>query len=145
MRVIIIVSILLSFFRMSADPILVGLNYGKEYLRATIFIESGSYVVTSDEQDIAHVKAGETLDLTASGGRVNVFYGGKNYEGFTRVEFIPEGSATFKIQPAGFKKSGRLYASGLRAIAYQGRLQLINKIELEDLWQSGKADWKIWK
>lgn len=132
MRAIIIVSLLLSFFRMSADPILVGLNYGKEYLRATIFIESGSYEITSEEQSICTVKAGETLDITASGGRVNVFYSGNNHEGFTRVEFIPIGSATFKVQPAGFKKNGRLYMSGLRALAYQGRLQLINKIELED-------------
>ncbi|MBL0314725.1 MAG: SpoIID/LytB domain-containing protein [Flavobacteriales bacterium] len=132
MRVILIVSLFFAFLRVSADPILVGLNYGKEYLRATIFVESGTYSVTANQEEMFVIKAGQTLDLTASSGKINVFFDGKNLEGNTRIDLVPVSGSTFRIQPAGYKKSGRLYSAGLRAIAYQGRLQLINNIELED-------------
>jgi stage II sporulation protein D len=132
MRVFLIVSTILSFFTAQADPILIGLNYGKEYLRATIFIESGSYTVTAENLDLFVIKSGESFDLTASSGKVNIFYAGKNHTGYAKLEMIPSPNASFKVQPAGFKKNGRTYTQSLIGFAYQGRLQLVNKLELED-------------
>jgi stage II sporulation protein D len=117
---------------LKADPILVGIHYGQAYLRATISVQKGTYAVTAGDQTLFVYYAGQSLDLTASSGKVNVFYDGTNYTSNKRIELIAMGESSFSITPAGQKKSPRIYQENLIAFEYSGRLQLVNEIELED-------------
>ncbi len=115
----------------SADPILVGIHYGQEYLRATITIKKGSYAVTENGRNLFIIKEGQTVDITASAGKVNAFFNGEDYAGTNKLHFYSLATSAFNIHPAGHKTSAHVYEENLVAFAYNGRLQLVNEIELE--------------
>lgn len=116
----------------SADPILVGIHYGQDYLRATVSIKKGSYAVAENGRNLFVIKEGQTVDITASAGKVNAFFNGENYAGNNRLHFYSLSNSTFHLHPAGHKINGRNYEENLIAFAYKGRLQLVNEIELEN-------------
>jgi len=115
-----------------AEPILIGLHYNSEYLRASITITSGQFNVTSGSEELFEISKGQTADITASNGKVNVFFNGKNHTGISKITFKNVGGAQMNITPAGHKSNPRIYTHDLLAFAYSGRLQLVNKIEVED-------------
>lgn len=115
-----------------AEPIYVGMHYGQDYLRATISVSSGQYAVNCSDVLLFNMKAGQTADITASSGAINVFFDGKNYTACQKIEFRSASEGSFKALPAGSKPNGRVYSGELIAFAYNGRLQLVNKIDIED-------------
>ncbi len=130
-------SLLFTFFSFlsisaSAEPILIGLHYGSEYLRATITVSSGNYYVTCSDDTIFEIQQGQSADITAASGKVNVFFEGKNYASCQRIEFTGTGDNSFKVLPAGQKPSGRIYTGELIAFGYNGRLQLANRVDIEE-------------
>lgn len=116
----------------SQDPIVVGLFYGSDHVRATITVQKGGYDIYGDGIAFAQIDLKESADITASGKQVNVFYKGKNYTGFSKVEFRQNTPAEFGIVPAGHKSNSRLYKENLIVLSYSGRLQLSNQINVED-------------
>lgn len=132
MRRLFFITLFSVFSEVYADPILIGIHYGQEYLRATISIEKGRYAVMSEATTLFIISEGQTVDITATSGRVNVFYGGQNYASNTRLQFDAINEGTFNIQPAGHKKNARIYTENLIAFAYNEKLQLVNEIELEN-------------
>ncbi len=114
-----------------ADPVLIGMHYGQSYLRATVKISRGGYTVYTDEKKLFDVGSEQSFDITASGGEVNIFYNGCNYDNNEKVYVRSSSPSEFKVQPAGQKMTGRIYQENLIAFEYQGRLQLVNEIELE--------------
>ncbi len=132
-RLFITFLLLLAFTWASAsNRILTGLFYGANHVRATLTIAKGSYDMMSGDQAIFTIKNGETADITASGGKVNVFYKGKNYAGYSKVTFRQAETSEFRIQPAGQKANSRIYQQNLIALSYSGRLQMVNEQDIEN-------------
>jgi stage II sporulation protein D len=131
MRSLVFIALVLSTCSAFAEPILVGLHYGNEYLRATITVSSGSYEVLCSGTSIFRISQGQSADITSSGGKVNIFYSGKNYTDCQKIEFSGTGVESFKALPAGNKPNGRIYEGDLIAYSYSGRLQLVNRIDIE--------------
>jgi stage II sporulation protein D len=132
MRIVVFQFLFLFSLHAWAEPILVGLHYGQDYLRATISISTGQYTVTCSDGLLFNMKSGQTADITASSGAINIFFDGKNYPACQKIEFRVEQTGSFKALPAGSKPNGRVYSGDLIAFAYNGRLQLVNKIDIED-------------
>jgi stage II sporulation protein D len=132
MRVVVLLLLILKSTSALCEPILIGMHYGSDYLRATITVQSGSYQVYCSGEPIFTLKTGQSADVTASSGKVNIFYNGHNYTECHKAEFVGDGEATFKALPAGQKPNGRLYPQDLIAFAYNGRLQLVNKVDIEE-------------
>lgn len=116
----------------SQDPIVVGLFYGADHVRATVTVQKGGYDIYGDGIALAQIQLKESADITASGNVVNVFFKGKNYTGYSKIEFIQNTPAEFGITPAGHKSNSRLYKENLLVLAYSGRLQMSNQINVED-------------
>ncbi len=116
----------------SAEPILVGMFYGSNHLRATISIISGGYDVLADGNVIFSIQTSESADITESDKALNIFYQGRNYAGFSKIKFIQTTPSQFKVQPAGQKPSARVYQENLIAMPYLGRLQLVNEVDVEN-------------
>lgn len=132
MRIVVIHVLFLLSLQSMAEPIYVGMHYGQDYLRATISVSSGQYAVNCSDVLLFNMKAGQTADITASSGAINVFFDGKNYTACQKIEFRSASEGSFKALPAGSKPNGRVYSGELIAFAYNGRLQLVNKIDIED-------------
>jgi|688.fasta_scaffold115542_4 stage II sporulation protein D len=132
MRSLVVTFFLLLSISANAERILVGLHYGSDYLRATVTVASGSYDVYCSEQKLFEIRQGQSADITSSSGKVNIFYDGKNYTDCQKVVFSGTGSHSFKVLPAGHKPNGRIYNEDLIAYSYNGRLQLVNKIDIEE-------------
>ncbi|MFN0033124.1 MAG: SpoIID/LytB domain-containing protein [Flavobacteriales bacterium] len=116
----------------AAEPVLVGMFYGANHVRATVSITSGTYTAIADGVAIFSIANGESADITESSGEVNIFFQSKNYTGFSKIKLEHDGSGQFKALPAGQKPSGRVYEENLIAFPYQGRLQLVNEVEVEN-------------
>ncbi len=123
------VSSVLSF---AGTPVKIGLFYGANHVRATFSVNKGSYSVMADGKELFVISPGISADITASGGKVNIFYNGKNYAGNSRVTFVQTVLSEFKVTPAGQKASGRVYLQNMIALAYSGRLQMVNELDVED-------------
>ncbi|MFM2201009.1 MAG: hypothetical protein RL040_209 [Bacteroidota bacterium] len=116
-----------------ADPILIGMHCQSNYLRCSISPVEGNYQVMSEGNVLFTIAKGQTADITAISGKVNVFFSGKNYSGNKKLTWKSEHQgAAFKAQPAGQKTSNRLYAGELIAFSINGHLQLVNRIDIED-------------
>ncbi len=115
-----------------ADPILVGLHCQSNYLRCGISPASGSYQILGDNQILFSVGQGQTADITAIGGKVNIFFSGKNHTGFKKITWKTANAGEFKAQPAGHKASQRIYRGELIAFCINGHLQLVNRLDIED-------------
>lgn len=115
-----------------ADPILVGLHSQSNYLRCGISPVIGSYQVMGDDKVLFTVLAGQHADITAIGGKVNIFFSGKNHAGYKKITWRNEGIGEFKTQPAGQKPSQRIYKGELIAFCINGHLQLVNRIDIEE-------------
>ena len=115
-----------------ADPILVGMHCQSNYLRCSVSPAEGSYQVIADDKVLFTVSKGQTADITAINGKVNVFFSGKNHIGFRKLTWKSENKGTFKAQPAGQKSSSRIYSGDLLAFSINGHLQLVNRIDIED-------------
>jgi stage II sporulation protein D len=116
----------------AADPILVGLHCQSNYLRCGISPVSGSYQVFGDGKLLFSISPGHTSDITAIGGKVNIFFSGKNHTGFKKITWKTEAESEFKTQPAGQKPLNRIYKGELIACCISGHLQLVNRIDIED-------------
>lgn len=114
-----------------ADPILVGLHCQSNYLRCGISPANGSYQVIGDDKLLFTITAGQNADITAIGGKVNVFFSGKNHAGFKKIIWKTENSGEFKTQPAGQKTNQRVYRGELIAFCINGHLQLVNRLDIE--------------
>jgi len=99
----------LTLFAAWADPILVGMHCQSNYLRCGISPVEGSYQVHGDDKVLFSVNKGQTADITAISGKVNIFFAGKNHSGFKKITWKTEDAAEFKAQPAGQKTSHRIY------------------------------------
>ena len=116
-----------------ADPILIGMHCQSNYLRCGISPMDGNYQVMAEGKVLFTVIKGQTADITAVSGKVNVFFSGKNYSGYKKLTWKSENQgAAFKAQPAGQKTSNRVYAGELIAFSINGHLQLVNRIDIED-------------
>jgi len=115
-----------------ADPILVGMHCQSNYLRCSISPTDGSYQVLGDDKVLFTVLKGQTADITAISGKVNVFFSGKNHSGFRKLTWKSENKGAFKAQPAGQKTTNRIYGGDLLAFSINGHLQLVNRIDIED-------------
>ncbi len=115
-----------------ADPILIGMHCQSNYLRCGISPLEGSYQVLGDDKVLFTVSKGQTADITAISGKVNIFFSGKNHAGFKKITWKTDNSGEFKAQPAGQKTSHRMYRGDLLAFSINGHLQLVNKIDIED-------------
>jgi len=116
-----------------ADPILIGLHCQSNYLRCSISPVEGNYQIIAEDNVLFTIAKGQTADITAIGGKVNVFFSGKNYSGNKKLTWKSENqNASFKAQPAGQKTSNRIYAGELIAFSINGHLQLVNRIDIED-------------
>ncbi len=116
-----------------ADPILIGLHCQSNYLRCSISPVDGNYQIIAEDNVLFTIAKGQTADITAIGGKVNVFFSGKNYSGNKKLTWKSENqNASFKAQPAGQKTSNRIYAGELIAFSINGHLQLVNRIDIED-------------
>ena len=123
---------LLSQSMLWADPILIGLHCQSNYLRCSISPVEGSYQVMGDDKLLFSVSKGQLADITAIGGKVNIFFSGKNHSGYKKITWKTENNAEFKAQPAGHKNNNRIYKGELLAFSIEGHLQLVNRIDLED-------------
>lgn len=119
---------LLSF----ADPILIGIHARSTYMRATVQVTSGSMQILDEDSVLITVNKGQSVDITASASKVSVFFQGKNYSGHSKLDGRTSPLTEFKIIPSGQKSSTRLYTGDLIAQPMEGRLQLVNRIEIED-------------
>lgn len=119
-------------FQTWADPILIGLHCQSTYLRCTISPAQGSYQVVGDDKILFTVSTGQTADMTAISGKVNIFHSGKNYTGYKKITWRTENKGEFKAQPAGQKSNNRIYKGELIAFSINGHLQLVNRIDIED-------------
>jgi stage II sporulation protein D len=127
-----LIGILATLWAFAGTPVRIGLFYGANHLRATFAVHKGSYSVMADGKELFVIAPGVTADITASGGKVNVFYNGKNYAGYNRVKFVQTLPSEFKITPAGTKATGRVFLENMIALAYSGRLQVVNELDVED-------------
>lgn len=121
----------LTLFAAWADPILVGMHCQSNYLRCGISPVEGSYQVFGDDKVLFSVHKGQTADITAISGKVNIFFAGKNHSGYKKITWKTECAAEFKAQPAGQKASQRIYQGELIAFSINGHLQLVNRVDLE--------------
>jgi len=126
------IMVLWSVMTYAGTPVKVGLFYGANHVRATFSVNKGSYSVVADGVELFTISSGINADITASSGKVNVFYNGKNYAGNTRLTFVQTVPSEFKVTPAGTKATGRVYLENMIALAYSGRLQLVNELDVED-------------
>lgn len=131
MRAICIIIFLAVVITVRAEPVYIGLHYGSNYIRATISVVKGAYRVTSNEVDLFEINVGQTADITASEGKVNIFFNGKNYTDNRKIHFVEINASEFKALPAGQKPVNKSYSQNLIAYAYNGRLQLVNEVDLE--------------
>jgi stage II sporulation protein D len=102
------------------------------YLRCGISPLEGNYQVLGDEKVLFSVSKGQTADITAISGKVNIFFSGKNYSGFKKITWKTENNGEFKAQPAGQKPGNRVYKGDILAFSINGHLQLVNRIDIED-------------
>lgn len=125
---------LLVFCRLAswADPILIGMHCQSNYLRCGISPVEGNYQVLGDDKVLFTVSTGQTADITAISGKVNIFYAGKNHSGFRKITWKTENRGEFKAQPAAHKPSNRIYKGDILAFSIDGHLQLVNRIDIED-------------
>jgi len=116
-----------------ADPILIGMHCQSNYLRCSISPVEGNYQVIAEGNLLFTIAKGQTADITAISGKVNVFFSGKNYSGNKKLTWKSENqNASFKAQPAGQKTSNRIYGGELIAFSINGHLQLVNRIDIEE-------------
>src|SRR5690606_36520547 len=112
--------LMLSCAARASTPIRVGMFYGANHVRASFSVLKGSYSVQSESNELFIISAGKTLDISASGGKVNVAFEGKNYPGNTKIQFKQTVLSEFKATPAGHKPSGRIYQYNMLALAHSG-------------------------
>jgi stage II sporulation protein D len=115
-----------------AEPIRVGMFYGANHVRATLLIKAGSYEVFADDISILTLGAEQTADITESSGEIHVFFEGRNYTGYKKLRFITRNQGQFKMTPSGSKPSARVYEENLIAFSYNGHLQLVNEVDIEN-------------
>jgi stage II sporulation protein D len=115
-----------------ADPILIGLHCQQNYLRCGISPTTGSYQVIGDDKLLFTIASGQSADITAISGKVNIFFSGKNHTGFKKITWKSESQAEFKATPAGSKANNRVYKGDIVAFSINGHLQLVNRIDIEE-------------
>ncbi|MFM7731741.1 MAG: SpoIID/LytB domain-containing protein, partial [Flavobacteriales bacterium] len=127
----IVCAVLVPLFSL-ADPILIGIHARSTYMRATVQMTNGSMEIYAGDSVLITINKGQSADITASGSKVSVFFQGKNYSGHSKLEGRALAITEFKVIPSGQKSSTRLYTGDLIAQPAEGRLQLINRIEIEN-------------
>jgi stage II sporulation protein D len=132
LRIVSIVCALLAPILSWADPILIGIHARSTYMRATVQVTEGAMDVYAGDSILISIKKGQTADITASSSKVSIFFQGKNYSGHSKLEGRTSSLTEFKLIPSGQKTSARFYTGDLIAQPIDGRLQLVNRIEIEN-------------
>lgn len=113
-------------------PVKVGLFYGATFSRASFSLMKGSYSVKADGKEMFVISFGNTIDISASGSVVSIVFREKIYKANHKITFEQIGESEFSIIPFGQKPTGRRYQENFIALAYSGRLQMVNEVEVED-------------
>lgn len=131
-RILVIIPVALIQLQAFSESVFVGMFYGANHVRATWTIKSGSYDVIADNVVILKMTTEQSADITESDGELHIFFDGKNYTGYKKIRFVTTDQGQFKVTPSGSKPSGRVYEENLIALPYNGRLQLINEVDIEN-------------
>ena len=131
-RVLIAILLVFHCLLLHAETIRVGMFYGANHVRATLLVKTGSYEVFADDISILTLGAEEFADITESSGEIHIFFEGKNYTGYKKLRLITRNQGQFKMTPLGTKPSARVYEENLIAFSYNGHLQLVNEVAIEN-------------
>lgn len=132
MRIVSIILLLFHFTASAQKTLQVGLFYNSSHVRATVIIQKGSYDIIGDGTFIGRMELKETADITASAGKVNLFFKGTAYNKIGNLEFRYTVPGEFSLVPAGHKSNNRMYKENLIVTCYSGRLQMTNELSIED-------------
>lgn len=132
MRSLTIIALL--FFPLSllaGNPISVGIFQGANFSRITVSVAQGNYAVLCNGNEIERLTTGQGADVSVVSGKLTLVVKGKEVSCSGKIDLRALGFGEFKIQAAGQKANGRFFPDHLSVQAANGRLQLVNHLDVE--------------
>jgi len=131
-RILLAILLFCNSIAFAGDPISVGIFNGANYTRVTVTILTGQYILKIDGDEVTTISAGQSADVSVATGKLTAIVQGKEYKSSQKIIFQSSGYCEFKVQAAGQKANGRIYSENLHLFATGGRLQLVNRIDVEN-------------
>lgn len=123
---------LLQVITFAGDRVAVGLFHGAHHVRATVTCKSGSFDVYSGQEIIFSLAQGQQCEISSASGSLNVYFNQTTTQLKSIVLKPRQPEAQIHLQPVGAKTNKRRYGQEIQALAYAGRIQFINFLEVEE-------------
>jgi stage II sporulation protein D len=117
----------------AGDRISVGLFNGAHHVRATVTCKLGSFDVYGGDEILFRIGPGQQCEISTVSGALNIYFNQKTTTQQKSIRLVPQQpDAQMHIQPVGAKTNQRRYGQEMSVMAYSGRVQFVNHLELED-------------